>query len=317
MGLPNAIETALKIISCRQPEVEKVYKIKRKLGGLGKFTLLRATVSCMDMEMLCEERKIPIRVYYPKREEKADALIIFFHGGGWATGDIESYNKVCINICRQTGCAVSSVEYRLAPENHFPAGLEDCYAVTQHFLRNSKDLFGISADKITLMGDSAGGNLAAAVSTMARDTGDILPKKQILIYPALYNDATLSSPYLSIKKNGQNYVLTAKEVEEYMELYQSRPEDRKSPYFAPLLAGDFSNLPETVIITAEFDPLRDEAEDYGRRLEKAGVHTEIYRISNMIHAFFTLPAGLPQLQKCYKIINRFLLGEGYGKTEKI
>ncbi|NMR85768.1 alpha/beta hydrolase fold domain-containing protein, partial [Vibrio parahaemolyticus] len=121
-----------------------------------------------------------------------------------------------------------------------------------------------------LIGDSAGGNLAACVSLLLRDRGEIVPKKQILIYPATNYDHSENSPFKSVVEFGENYILTSKRIQDYMELYVPNPKDRESPYVAPILAKDLSNQPETLIITAEYDPLRDEGEEYGKRLESFG-----------------------------------------------
>ena len=302
----KALEAALKAISYNQLSVKKTYQLRRKLEGLGRFSLLRPTVSVTDSEFFCKNRSVPVRIFHPGNEDDINDIIIFFHGGGWVVGDIDSYSRVCAVTARTTGCRVVSVDYRLAPENPFPAGLLDCYEVTRQIIWNSSLTFNTSPDRVTLMGDSAGGNLAAAVSLMARDKGEFLPARQILLYPATYRDHSKNSPYPSVTENGSEYVLTSQNIQEYMELYLSRESDWENPYFAPLLAKDFSNQPDTLVITAEFDPLRDEGEDYAQHLKDAGNHVEIYRMMNAIHGFFSMPAGTPQVKKTYEIINKFL-----------
>ena len=198
------------------------------------------------------------------------------NGGGFYT-----YNRVCARMAQSTGQIVVSVEYRLAPEYRFPTALLDCYAAAEA-LYGGKLSLKTSPKKITVMGDSAGGNLAAAV-TMARNRGDFTVKRQILIYPALKDRYTEASPYLSVKENGTDYLLTAVKMEDYLKLYESSPKDRENPYFAPLLEKDLSNLPDTLILTAEFDPLRDEGEDFGRKLKEAGNQVEVHRIKDALH----------------------------------
>ena len=156
-------------------------------------------------------------------------------------------------MAEATGHLVVSVDYRLAPEHRFPQGLEDCYAVAREVCLDAS-LFGVSARRITLIGDSAGGNLAAAVSLMARDRGEFLPARQILIYPATWNDHTPASPFRSVTENGTDYLLTSRRICDYMELYRGSAADLQNPYFAPLLAEDFTGLPETLVVTAQYDP---------------------------------------------------------------
>jgi acetyl esterase/lipase len=208
-------------------------------------------------------------------------------------------------MANQTSHIVVSVDYRLAPEHPFPAGAEDCsYVVKKIFLDNS--LFHSKPEEITLIGDSAGANLAAVVSLMARDRGEFLPSKQILIYPATNNDHSENSPFPSIIDNGTDYLMTSKKICDYMDLYISKEEDRNNPYVAPLLAESLSNQPKTLIITAEYDPLRDEGEAYGIRLKEYGNNAKIQRINNAIHGFLSLPKRSTYVTICYEIINEFL-----------
>ena len=156
------------------------------------------------------------------------------------------------------------------------------------------------------MGDSAGGNLAAAVCMMARDRGEFYPKKQILIYPALNNCYTEESPFESVKTNGTGYLLTAEKMEDYLKLYESCPEDRENPYFAPILEKDLRNMPDTLILTAEFDPLRDEGEAFGERLKAAGNRVEVHRIAGAFHGYFALGIKFLHVQESFTYVNRFL-----------
>ena len=208
-------------------------------------------------------------------------------------------------MAQSTGQLVISVEYRLAPEYRFPVGFEDCYAAAKALFGGSI-LPGVSPEQITLMGDSAGGNLAAAVCMRARDTGDFTPERQILIYPALSNCYTEESPYESVRTNGTGYLLTSVKMEDYLKLYERTPADRENPYFAPLCAKDYSSLPDTLILTAEFDPLRDEGEEYGRRMRKAGGRVRIERIEGALHGYFALGIEHFYVQESFRHINRFL-----------
>ena len=224
------------------------------------------------------------------------------------TGTVDSYSAVCADMANITGCLVASVDYLLAPEHRFPAGLEDCYAVARE-LFISNGLLGGKPSDIVLVGDSAGGNLAAAVSLLARDRGEFLPGRQILIYPAVGNDYSESSPYPSVHENGTGYLLTAKRVQDYLCLYRSSEEDLENPYFAPLQAESFTEQPDTLLITAQYCPLRDEGEAYGQKLRDGGSYVEIHRIPDALHGYFYLPARYGPVKQTYEIINRFLEGD--------
>ncbi len=308
MDIHKAIGTALKVISENQPEVKKYYKLQRTLAKVGRLHLYRPNFTAADFLVVCRQHVVPIRMHYPQKDWAGKAVIIFLHGGGWVTGDIDSYTRVCATLAKQTGCRVAAVDYRLAPEHTFPAGFEDCYEVSRYLYQNSYYLFGIPPKKIILAGDSAGGNLAAAVSLKARDTADFTPNKQILLYPVVYNDHTSASPYESVQTNGKDYILTAERIQEYMDLYAGGC-DRTQPYFAPLLAGDFSRQPDTLVITAQYDPLCDEGEAYAAKLAGAGIYTKVHRIQDALHGFFSMPAGVPAVQEAYGYIKEFLKEE--------
>lgn len=232
-------------------------------------------------------------------------ILLFFHGGGWVTESVENYDRVCSRMAQATAHIVVSVEYRLAPEHKFPIPLEDCYAAAKALYMNQL-ILNTDPEKITIIGDSAGGNLTAAVCLMARDRGEFTPRRQILIYPALGNCYTEESPYRSVHENGSDYLLTAVKMEDYLTLYQRTAEDRQNPYFAPILEKNLRNLPETLILTAEYDPLRDEGEVYGRKLQAAGNYVEVYRIHGAFHGFFALGIKFLHVQESFQYINGFL-----------
>ena len=307
MAINILMRNALKALSYPDIQLKKNYKLARKMTDLTHFHLLRPFYTMWDHVVACGDHNVPVRIFSPDKAgmEEEHPVLLFFHGGGWVIGNINSYSKVCANMARITDHIVVSVDYRLAPEYRFPAAPEDCYQVAREILLDD-ELFHVPADQVTLIGDSAGANLAAAVSLMARDRGEFLPKKQILIYPATFNDHTDSSPFDSVRQNGTDYLLTSKRICDYMELYMSGPQDLQNSYFAPLLADDLSNQPRTMIITAEYDPLRDEGEEYGFRLRECGNDVEIHRIPDALHGFFSLPPTFSQVRDCYEMINRFL-----------
>lgn len=294
---------ALKALTYHSINLKKYYKLHRKvLTFINPY--VKPLYNLLDTKIMVEDREIPVRIFVPK-SHKLDKVLIFFHGGGWVTGNIDSYTKVCAHLANQTEHTVVYVDYRLAPEHPFPAGVEDCYHVTREIYLNSA-LFHCEQEDITLVGDSAGGNLAAAVSLMARDRGEFMPTKQILIYPSTNSDYSEKSPFHSVQKNGTDYILTSKRLQDYMELYVQKDEDMSNPYVAPILSQDLTKQPSTLIITAQYDPLRDEGEAYGLRLKKAGNPTKIYQMEDAVHGFFALPWNTEHVIKCYKIINEFL-----------
>lgn len=293
----------LKLLSTPHPNLKKYYRQYRKiLKALNPPPLSKHKL--LDHKIMVDGREIPIRLFFPK-EDPLNKVLIFFHGGGWVTGDIDTYSNVCSRLADETRHLVISVDYRLAPENPFPAGVEDCYYATSEIFSNLH-LIDCRAEDISLIGDSAGGNLAAVVSLMARDRGSFIPRKQILIYPATNYDHGESSPYPSVIENGEDYIMTSKRIQDYMDLYVPNEEDRLSPYVAPILSDDLTNQPKTLIITAEYDPLRDEGEAYGRRLKDSGNHVHMYRFEDALHGFFSNPLNINDNEKAYKIINEFL-----------
>ena len=260
--------------------------------------------------------EVPVRLYFPNEESMSGdvsendryPVLLFFHGGGWVTESVENYDRVCSRMAQSTRHIVMSVEYRLAPEYRFPVPLEDCYAAAKA-LYTGRLILPADPDRITIIGDSAGGNLAAAVCLLARERGEFMPRKQILIYPALNNCYTEESPYKSVQENGEGYLLTAVKMEDYLKLYESSSKDRQNPYFAPILEEDLSHMPDTLILTAEFDPLRDEGEAYGKRLKDAGNYVEVHRIPEALHGYFALGIRFLHVQESFEIMNKFLKKE--------
>lgn len=305
MPIHKAMQAALRILP--ELDVKKTYPMERRLQKLMAHRSKDPSLyQVWEHEIPCGGHRVPARIFSPEHKRRAQVLL-FFHGGGWVTGTIDSYDGVCGDMAAQTGCTVVSADYRLAPEYRFPSAAEDCYAAARELFLNSA-LPGVCPEDIVLIGDSAGGNLAAAVSLMARDRGEFLPSRQILIYPAVASDHTESSPYPSVRENGAGYILTSKRVEDFMKLYRSSEEDMENPYFSPLCAGDLKNQPDSLIITAEYCPLRDEGEAYGERLREAGSYVEVHRMPGTLHGYFSLPLWFKSVRTTYAVINRFLEG---------
>ena len=292
----------LKLISTPHVNLKKNYKRYRKLINFFN-PHIEPIYKMLDHKIYTEDREIPVRLFIPEKSISSK-VIIFFHGGGWVTGNIDSYSNVCSHMANSTGHRVVSVDYRLAPEHPFPAGLMDCYKVVSEIFLNPH-ILNCRVEDISIFGDSAGANLASAVSLMAREKGDFIPRKQVLIYPATYYDHTEDSPFPSVIENGSDYVMTSNRIQDYMDMYVPNMDDRENPYVAPLLADDLKNQPDTLIISAEFDPLRDEGEAYGKRLEEDGNKVIIHRVSE-IHGFFSNPLKKDAVNDLYEIINDFL-----------
>lgn len=304
MPMNPVMLAAIKALSYSDEYLVKNYKVERKIDELIHPKLTKPSYRFWDRAITREGHGIPVRLFFPS-EEGAYPLIIFFHGGGFVKGNIDSYSNVCMHMAQQTKHIVLSVDYRLAPEAPFPVGLEDCYRVVQEVLKYP-ELFGVKSEDVTLVGDSAGANLAATVSLMARDRKALQVNKQILIYPVVYNDHSESSPYKSVKENGEDYLLTAKRIQNYVSLYIQDKKELQNPYFAPLLADNLEDQPDTLIITAMFDPLRDEGEAYGEKLKAWGNRVEIHRMPDAIHGFFSLPPVFDTVKETYNLMNSFL-----------
>ena len=302
MAINKTMRKVLKALSFDGIEVEA----SRHLANLKALDPMRIFHKTIDYKIYNEDYEIPVRIYLPCEElDKSYPVLLFFHGGGWVTENIDNYERICARMASATNHIVVSVEYRLAPEYPFPTGLEDCYAVAKTIYTN-QFLLNVQPEDITIIGDSAGGNLAAAVSLLAKDRGEFMPRQQILIYPAVNNDYTETSRFASVRENGTDFLLTAGKMQDYIDLYAREESDKKSPYFAPILQEDFRGQPRTLIITAEFDPLRDEGEAYGKALFEAGNEVEVHRIKDALHGFFALGIKYFHVQESFEIMNHFL-----------
>ena len=225
---------------------------------------------------------VGLRLYRPS-EAPDLPILVWLHGGGWTIGDIETSDGTCRALANASGVAVISVEYRLAPEHPFPAAVEDCWAALQWVSAHGTEL-GLDTGRLAVGGDSAGGNLAAVVSLLAREAGGPPIRFQLLVYPA--TDGRLKWPSLS--ENAKGYFMTSEDVEWFYQQYA--PPDREDWRMSPLLAADHSELPSALIITAEFDPIRDEGEAYASALAEDGVTAGLVRFEGMIHGFFGMHA---------------------------
>ncbi|NLD20257.1 MAG: alpha/beta hydrolase [Clostridiales bacterium] len=303
MAINKFMHAALKALSYKEVDLKKNYKLYRSVNSK-VVTPVKLFYKISDFKIHLDEEEIPIRVFHPE-EKTSDEVFLFFHGGGWVLGDIDTYTKPCASLASATGRRVMSVDYRLAPEHPFPCGLRDCYHAAMTICENSR-AFELDPEKMILIGDSAGANLAACINLMARDNNTFVFKNQILLYPATWNDHSENSKFESVRAYGKSYLLTSKRICDYVDLYIQNAHDFYSPYFAPLLADDLSNQPRTLLITAEYDPLRDEGEAYGEKLRTFGNNVEQYRMKDALHGFFSLPKRFIHVQRTYDLILRFL-----------
>ena len=236
---------------------------------------------------------IPLRLYRPIGSP-ADAMLpglVYYHGGGWVIGDLDTNDTLCRELANGAGCAVVAVDYRLGPENRFPAGVDDCIAATRWVRANAADL-GIDPLLLAVGGDSAGGNLAAVVTIALRDAGDPPLAFQLLIYPA--TDMRRTAP--SHTSNGQGYVLTSDTIAYFHDHYITDAAHDLDWRASPLLHPDLSRLPPALVLTAGFDPLRDEGLAYADALAAAGNTTSYVCFDRQIHGFILMGKVLDEAQ---------------------
>ncbi|MEU3734956.1 alpha/beta hydrolase [Streptomyces sp. NPDC033538] len=240
----------------------------------------------VDTSMPGPAGPLPVRVYRPSAEGPLPVLVYFF-GGGWTLGSLDTGDAICRSLANAAGCLTVAVGYRLAPEHRFPAAPDDCFAglrwVAEHAGRWNGD-----TDRLAVAGDSAGGNLAAAVTLMARDAGGPALRAQVLVYPN--TDGLADTP--SYRENTDPLLFNDKSVRWYWDNYLAAPEDAAHPLASPLRADDHSALPPALVITAEYDPLRDEGESYAQRLRDSGVPVEARRYPGTVHGFFAMAGTL-------------------------
>lgn len=232
---------------------------------------------------------IPVRIYTPGRES-VYPVVAYFHGGGWFMSDLDTHDVVCRKLALKSSAIVVSVDYRLAPENRFPAAVDDAYAAVAWIGREAAG-FGGDSSRIAVAGDSAGGNLAAVVAHLARDRGGPAIACQVLFYAATDMSRFETRSHRDF---ADGYFLTRKYLEIFRSLYAPDPADWPDPLISPLLAPNLANLPPAVVVTAGFDPLRDEGEAYAAKLAAAGVPVVAKRYEGIIHGFLTLDRIFPE-----------------------
>jgi acetyl esterase len=224
--------------------------------------------------------ELRIRIYTPHGSGPFP-LLVFFHGSGFVLCSLDTHDGMCRNLCAGAECIVASVDYRLAPEHKFPAGIDDCVHATRWAAAHAAEL-GADARRIAIGGDSAGGNMAAVTAFRVRDEGGPGLRGQLLLYPVTDYHSPGTPSY---EENAEGYGLTRDTMKWFWSHYLTNPSEGAHPYASPLRAADFSSLPPALVITAEYDPLRDEGELYAERLRRAGVSTTLSRYDGVNHGF--------------------------------
>lgn len=256
------------------------------LMGAGRADAVEDVARIEDVEIPGPAGAIPARAYVPATDG-TPPVVVYYHGGGWVLGGLDSHDGTCRALANASGAAVVSIDYRLAPEHPFPAAVDDAWAALEWVAANAAE-FGADPARLAVAGDSAGGNLAAVVALQARDAGSPPLRGQLLVYPA--TDSTMSHP--SIEENAAGYFLTKADMEWFYGHYApERPDDWR---LSPLAAPDPAGVAPALVFTAEFDPLRDEGEAYARRLADRAVPVELVRKDGLIHGFFGMVADVDE-----------------------
>ena len=262
--------------------------VRPLFGQLGPQVAGEAVAAVADRTIPGPDGPLAIRVYTPEGRGPFPVLV-FFHGGGFVLCSLDTHDGLCRSLCNAVGCIVVSVDYRLAPEAVFPSAPEDCYAATCWVGEHAASLGGDPA-RIAVGGDSAGGNLSAVTALMVRDRGGPELRHQLLIYPVM--DCSFDTP--SYRENATGYLLSRDMMRWFWGHYLAEDAHAADPLASPLRAPNLAGLPPAHVVTAEFDPLRDEGEAYALRLSDAGVPTEQIRYDGMFHGFFSMDAQLDQ-----------------------
>jgi acetyl esterase len=230
--------------------------------------------------------EIPVRIYAP---ENARGLLVYFHGGGWVIGSLDSHDLPLRTLANAAGCTIVSVDYRLAPEHRHPAAAEDCYAATR-WAADHAGSFGADPALLAVGGDSAGGNLAAVVALLARERSGPALRFQLLVYPVTDHDFERTS----YRENAEGYFLGREDMRWFWDHYVPNASERNAFTASPFRAKSLTGLPRAHVITAEYDPLRDEGEAYAARLREANVPVTLTRYDGQIHGFFGMPTLMPR-----------------------
>ena len=241
-------------------------------------------ITWKDHEIGVDGGSIKIREYQPPVAEDKSPALVYFHGGGWVIGDVDSHHELTANLCKKLGVKVFSVDYRLSPEYKFPIPLNDCNTAFDWILNNAEDL-GIDSERLSVGGDSAGGNLSACLCLLRKSESRSMPKSQLLIYPVTNLSSMETGSYQECE---EGFYLSKKSMEWFREHYLNSTEERTNPLCSPLLAENLTDHPPAVITTAGFDPLRDEGYEYSEKLKEFGVSVSYIEYPGYIHGFASM-----------------------------
>ncbi|WP_026821138.1 alpha/beta hydrolase [Arthrobacter castelli] len=256
-----------------------------------------------DVSAATSSGDVPVRIYTPA-EADSYGLLVYFHGGAFFSGSLDTHDHVARALANETGHKVISVGYRLAPEAAFPAGLQDCYGVVRWAAEQGADL-AWDGRNLAIAGDSSGGNFVAAVVAMARDDGFEAITHQVLYYPSLDLDFD-TGRYASLRENAEGYGLETAGLAPFNAHYFASGADPADPRVSPIKREDFSGLPPALILTAEYDPMRDEGELYGHKLTQAGVDATIHRYAGANHGFVQNFSWIPEYHQAFTETAEFL-----------
>jgi len=271
-------------IKLHELPVPQAREAMEAMGAMRATGEPEAVAEVVDRAIPGPAGEIPVRIYRPSRDGVRPVLV-YFHGGGWVLGSLQTHDGVCRALANAADCVIVSVDYRLAPEHGYPAAPEDCWAATAWVAANAATI-GADGTRLAIGGDSAGGNLAAVVALMARERGGPAIRFQLLVYPVTdYNFETAS-----YRDNAEGYLLTIGDMRWFWNHYLAAPGAAAGadPFASPLRASSLAGLPPALVVTAEYDPLRDEGEAYARRLQEAGVSATLSRYDGQIHGFFSM-----------------------------
>lgn len=303
MGLEAQAQRVLdRLVSLDAPPITSLTPFNARQGSplMNAVQMVATELGKPPLEMVRDvsHRIIPgpagqmlIRIYFPHGDGPYPALV-YFHGGGWVIANLDSYDSSCRALTNAAGCVVVSVAYRQAPENKFPAAAEDAYAALRWVMENA-DIMSVDPKRVAVGGESAGGNLATVTAMIARDRGTAMPIHQLLVYPI--TNFAFDTP--SYKEHANAQPLNKPLMEWFWNYYLPRAADGKNPYASPMQAKSLKGLPNATLITAEFDPLRDEGEAYGKRLNDEGVPTTITRYNGVMHEFFSMSGIIDKAQQ--------------------
>ncbi|ABB11327.1 Lipolytic enzyme [Burkholderia lata] len=283
MPLDPQIAAILKTLEAAPP-MESL-SVDALRNSLAYPPLERRTVvgEVVDFDMPLEGRVLAARLYRPKLAQ-SDGVTVFFHGGGFVIGNLDTHDHVCRDLCAESGAAVIAVDYRLAPEHPFPAAVDDCFDAVR-WIAEHADTLSFDPSRIVVAGDSAGGNLAAVTALKIRDEGGPTLRAQVLVYPVTDYHTPPTRSYI---ENQSGYSLTRAAMIRFWNDYVANEREALHPHACPLRAKSLAGLPRALVITAGFDPLRDEGEAYANRLFDAGVPVTFRRHDDMIHGFFRM-----------------------------